>query len=775
MAIPMKRQMINVEQLRFPSGIAAAETLKALHSTGSKGMRSAQALGVAGLLAGLYTFWNDGLGLISEGLGKLSVTAALAKLSKLLIGPVRTTFTTTLVFDPIFMAAGLFTGMRVCVSMIVAGTLCWAVFCPIMLNNGTIKLTIQEPIPALPAVVDFEAAKASRQLVLEADQTIKFRPIGSRPYLEWSGVMTPAQRTALLALSPDAYFQSAVNRLYMRSQYRTAAPLAALPPGVQLPDDLKDVVRFDRERGLVAEQLISVEQHQKLRQLSADPEYAKALDELYGRSRLVSFEPLWVSADLPKLPEGFRIPKEFTALLTYDGVAKALLWRGAMSGEQHASLLKLSDDLEYHGAVAKLLAASGARALPAELPPECEGIVRYDAPQGALVAVGAVPDNLAGKLGKLRDAPGYQRTVKALVRASQAGRAVANFRDLVFTSLWAGTACMVTSGLLAFALQWRSAVRAFGSLGKMFSKTATSVSSTREQMDAIETPGSWFVAAQLVSLVALGYLAHMMFGMPYWQSTVAVLLSFALALVACRVTGETDTTPVGAMGKITQLTFGALSPTKSPALPDVTQAMNINLMAANITAAAAGGSADLLTDLKSGYLLGAHPRKQFLAQFAGIFIGTIVTVTCFRIMVPSADVLGSDTFPAPAALTWKAVAEALSKGIGELSAVKLWLIAIGGAVGIVLPVLAKLMPKQAKYMPSAAGVGLAWTFHWYYSLMFFLGALIGYIWEQRHRKSSEEYAFPVASGVVAGGALVGVVLIFVENGPEMIRQLLSGG
>ena len=49
MAIPMKRQMINIEQLRFPSGIAAAETLRALHATGDKGMRAARALGWAGL------------------------------------------------------------------------------------------------------------------------------------------------------------------------------------------------------------------------------------------------------------------------------------------------------------------------------------------------------------------------------------------------------------------------------------------------------------------------------------------------------------------------------------------------------------------------------------------------------------------------------------------------------------------------------------------------------------------------------------------------------
>src|SRR2546427_4372728 len=107
------------------------------------------------------------------------------------------------------------------------------------------------------------------------------------------------------------------------------------------------------------------------------------------------------------------------------------------------------------------------------------------------------------------------------------------------------------------------------------------------------------------------------------------------------------------MGKITQLVFGALSPGN----------VNVNLMSANITAAAAGSSADLLTDLKSGYLLGAHPRKQFVAQFAGIFIGTLVTVLSFSALVPRADVLGSKGFPAPAAQTWAAVARAMSEGL----------------------------------------------------------------------------------------------------------------
>ena len=34
--------------------------------------------------------------------------------------------------------------------------------------------------------------------------------------------------------------------------------------------------------------------------------------------------------------------------------------------------------------------------------------------------------------------------------------------------------------------------------------------------------------------------------------------------------------------------------------------------------------------------------------------------------------------------------------------------------------------------------------------------------------------FPVASGIVAGGSLMAVLLIFVDHGPQMLRQLFGG-
>jgi uncharacterized oligopeptide transporter (OPT) family protein len=336
----------------------------------------------------------------------------------------------------------------------------------------------------------------------------------------------------------------------------------------------------------------------------------------------------------------------------------------------------------------------------------------------------------------------------------------AGYGTIIQWTLWGGVACMVASSLLSFALEWRTARRAFTDLGAIFDGSRRDA---HDPIAAIETPASWFVVGQIVGFVGLAWLGHVILGMPYWQTAVAVLLSFALALVACRVTGETDTTPVGAMGKITQLTFGVLSPGNT----------NVNLMSANVTAAAASSSADLLTDLKSGYLLGAHPRKQFIAQLAGIFVGTLVTVLAFRLLVPDASVLGTDQFPAPAAQTWRAVALALSQGVGSLGAVKTWSIAIGGLVGIVLATLPKIFPKQRHLIPSPAGVGLAWTFHWYYGLLFFLGGVLGWWAAKKYPKWSEEFTFPVASGWIAGESLMGVTLVIGENGPELVRRLLG--
>jgi hypothetical protein len=58
--------------------------------------------------------------------------------------------------------------------------------------------------------------------------------------------------------------------------------------------------------------------------------------------------------------------------------------------------------------------------------------------------------------------------------------------------------------------------------------------------------------------------------------------------------------------------------------------------------------------------------------------------------------------------------------------------------------------------------------------LFFLGALAALLLQRWEPKLAEEFTLPVASGVVAGGSLMGVVLVFWANGGGILKTLFGG-
>ena len=314
-------------------------------------------------------------------------------------------------------------------------------------------------------------------------------------------------------------------------------------------------------------------------------------------------------------------------------------------------------------------------------------------------------------------------------------------------SLWGGTAVMVIASLTAVALQWRTIARAFSSLGQAKADNRPSA------MSDIEVPIKWMVMGMVPISIAMLFVQIVAFNIAWWAGAIAILMSFGLALVACRATGETDTTPIGAMGKVMQLAFAAFHPKQ----------MVPNLAAAGIAANSASSSADLLTDLKSGYLLGANPRKQFLAQFMGCFFGTIAIVPIWFLMVPNKAAL--EKFAAPATRQWEAVARILTKGVGELPDTAKWAILVGALVGLMLPITEKLVPSNLrKYTPSAMGLGLSWVVPFNNALGFFVGAVVIFVWELMNRKNADKYAVPLASGLIAGESLIKAVIAMLATG-----------
>jgi uncharacterized oligopeptide transporter (OPT) family protein len=304
--------------------------------------------------------------------------------------------------------------------------------------------------------------------------------------------------------------------------------------------------------------------------------------------------------------------------------------------------------------------------------------------------------------------------------------------------LWGGVTLMVFSSLTQVAWNWRTVARAF----MIFRKKERNAA--HDAAAAVEVPNSWLFIGLIPITIGLVTVQYFAFNIAVWLGLLSVAFSFVVSLVACRSTGETDTNPVGPMGKVTQLLYAVLPGAKGIA--------SINLMAAGTTAAAAGAAGDLLTDLKSGYLLGANPRRQFLAQFYGVFFGVLAVIPAWYLMVPNKKAL--EAFNPPATNMWKAVADLLTQGINHLPQTARVAIVIGALLGMALAVVDNLWPRARPFLPSAMGVGLAWYVPFQNSLSFFIGALIVTLWQKWNQKNSDTFSIPIASGLVAGESLV---------------------
>ena len=120
--------------------------------------------------------------------------------------------------------------------------------------------------------------------------------------------------------------------------------------------------------------------------------------------------------------------------------------------------------------------------------------------------------------------------------------------------------------------------------------------------------------------------------------------------------------------------------------------------------------------------------------------------------------MGSDKFPAPAAQVWASVARLLSGGFESLHPTARLALAIGGVIGLLIPMVERLFPKARPFIPSAMGLGLAFCIPFWNCLSMFLGGLIAYMLMKARPAMAEKYTIPTASGLIAGESLTGIFI-----------------
>ncbi|MBI3544411.1 MAG: OPT/YSL family transporter, partial [Deltaproteobacteria bacterium] len=174
-----------------------------------------------------------------------------------------------------------------------------------------------------------------------------------------------------------------------------------------------------------------------------------------------------------------------------------------------------------------------------------------------------------------------------------------------------------------------------------------------------------------------------------------------------------------------------------------------------------------LMDIKPGYMLGGKPRHQAVGHVLGIFAGAAVAVPVFYVIFHGdLSLLTSEKLPMPAVIIWKAVAEALTKGLGFLHVSARIAVVVGATLGIVFEIVNKL--QKGRFPISGVGLGLAFVLRFTDSLAMGGGAILFWVLEKKLQKKSLQRIFvenreAVCAGVIAGGSIIGIILIVLET------------
>jgi len=173
-----------------------------------------------------------------------------------------------------------------------------------------------------------------------------------------------------------------------------------------------------------------------------------------------------------------------------------------------------------------------------------------------------------------------------------------------------------------------------------------------------------------------------------------------------------------------------------------TDAIVAAIMVGAATSVAMAQATDLMLDLKTGYLVGAMPRRQQMGQFIGAWLGPIIIIILLFVLQNSFG-LGSEKLPAPQG---QALASTIQGILGGDVPMQKYL--AGAAMGALLSVFQGGL---------GITVGLGFYLPFNIVLTYAIGTLLRVLSDRfRGADWSEEQGIPVAAGFIVGEALVGV-------------------
>ncbi|CAL9738432.1 hypothetical protein MOSE0_N11276 [Monosporozyma servazzii] len=275
------------------------------------------------------------------------------------------------------------------------------------------------------------------------------------------------------------------------------------------------------------------------------------------------------------------------------------------------------------------------------------------------------------------------------------------------------------------------------------------------------------ISGLIISAVSCVVFVIYLFGMdiiPVYTMVAALILALFLSVLGIRALGETDLNPVSGIGKLSQLIFAFIVPKNHPG------SVLLNLVAGGIAEAGAQQAGDLMQDLKTGHLLNASPRAQFIAQLIGavwsIFLSSVVYILYNKVYT-----LPNENIRIPTAVVWIDCARLVTGN--NLPEMALECSLIFGTIFAFLSLIKNcykdndVISPWLVYIPSGVAVGVGIYNSPSFTIARFMGGLISHYWLARNKGDldAKTKLIVFSSGLVLGEGILSIVtMLFTSLG-----------
>jgi uncharacterized oligopeptide transporter (OPT) family protein len=193
--------------------------------------------------------------------------------------------------------------------------------------------------------------------------------------------------------------------------------------------------------------------------------------------------------------------------------------------------------------------------------------------------------------------------------------------------------------------------------------------------------------------------------------------------------------------------------------------LRAGMVSSGITGAVASESEGLMQDFRAGQMINSTPRIMTCMQLLAVPFGALALM--YALLRDTYGIIGEHAqLLRPTSQRWVGfamvtqelsdAASLTAEAAARLSWMKLSFVG-GAVVGVVLTLL-EMRKSWRVLIPSPTGMGIAMLIPFSAVTMIFVGAAADSVWAKAAPDNHRRYSIPVASGLIAGEALVAVII-----------------